>query len=550
MARLNLLFASLLSLVDLGNSFVYQNNQAGLTQDEPHVAANFPEPTGIEVFSPSFDDPETVPSGFANGTSGPTSQYKMESYLQTLAARNDWITYHNPSIRSEEGRTLPYVYLSTSTSQESIITDLRSPGSFSSFTNSTQKIRVLLQGGVHGNEPAGDEGLLALIGKMDANQTWAASILENIDILILPRYNPDGVAYFQRQLASNLDPNRDHTKMTSQQTRDIKKLVMEFAPHLAADCHEYTAPRGVGANAQWLPSQDGQFCGVKNLNVHEDILKLQEGLFADSMAAALERNGLRWSAYITGNSGTDDIVLEETTSDAKYGDVSIGLNQAVVFTLETRGIRLGDQHWKRRLVSQLTMVEALLEAASDNYESVFSTIENARTEFISSDKDIIITDYARETNITWPYIERDTGKIVDVPVTMMNCTPMVANLTRPRPEAYIFPRAWRLAAELLRDSGVIVEELKTNFKGTVSALNITTATLATTKYEGIAMTTVTTKSFEKEVEIPAGGYVVSTRQKNAVIAFNTLEPETVDSFAKFNILPVVAGDEYQVYRIY
>lgn len=60
--------------------------------------------------------------------------------------------------------------------------------------NASSKLRVYLQGGIHGNEPAGDQGLLALLGKLDANQTYTASLLEKMDILILPRYNPDGIA--------------------------------------------------------------------------------------------------------------------------------------------------------------------------------------------------------------------------------------------------------------------------------------------------------------------------------------------------------------------
>lgn len=49
---------------------------------------------------------------------------------------------------------------------------------------------------------------MALLGKMDSNATWTADLLDRIDILVLTRYNPDGVNYFQRELAPNLDPNR------------------------------------------------------------------------------------------------------------------------------------------------------------------------------------------------------------------------------------------------------------------------------------------------------------------------------------------------------
>lgn len=230
---------------------VYADNQASVSKDSDDVADNFGDVEGVELLSPAFKNKDDLPDGWFNGTSGPTDQLTMEHFLQTLSKRNSWMTYHNPTWRSEEGRSLPYVYLSSSSTEQ--------PASLKSYGNATtadtSKVRVWLQGGVHGNEPAGDQALLALLAKMDSNQTWAASILENVDILVLPRYNPDGVAYFQRYLATSFDPNRDHTKLARQQTRDIKSLVMSYAPHVGVDLHEYSGNRGYGADAQWLPAQ-------------------------------------------------------------------------------------------------------------------------------------------------------------------------------------------------------------------------------------------------------------------------------------------------------
>lgn len=80
--------------------------------------------------------------------------------------------------------------------------------------------------------------MLAFLGKMDADQEWATSLLEKMDIKILPRYNVDGVAYFQRQLACNLDPNRDHIKLDRAQSRSIKRIVSDWNPHIAIDMRE------------------------------------------------------------------------------------------------------------------------------------------------------------------------------------------------------------------------------------------------------------------------------------------------------------------------
>lgn len=106
---------------------------------------------------------------------------EADYFIRTLANRNDWLNYHVADFLSEEGRSFPYVFL-TEDSQGIVA------------ANASSKLRVYLQGGIHGNEPAGDQGILALLGKLDANQTYTASLLEKLDILILPRYNPDGVA--------------------------------------------------------------------------------------------------------------------------------------------------------------------------------------------------------------------------------------------------------------------------------------------------------------------------------------------------------------------
>lgn len=108
--------------------------------------------------------------------------YPPASFLSGLAARNpSWMSFRAADFFSEEGRTFPYVYLS-------------SPSNVSAVGGDTGKLRVWIQGSVHGNEPAGDEATLALLGAMDANTTWAASFLEAMDIIVLPRYNPDGNA--------------------------------------------------------------------------------------------------------------------------------------------------------------------------------------------------------------------------------------------------------------------------------------------------------------------------------------------------------------------
>lgn len=96
------------------------------------------------------------------------------------------MSYDVPDFLSEEGRPLPFLHLGKQSQDHA---------------QNTTKLRVYIQGAIHGNEPSADQGIMALLGKMDANATWTSDILDKMDIVVLTRYNPDGVNYFQRELA-------------------------------------------------------------------------------------------------------------------------------------------------------------------------------------------------------------------------------------------------------------------------------------------------------------------------------------------------------------
>ncbi|KAF5009100.1 hypothetical protein FDECE_4652 [Fusarium decemcellulare] len=530
--QLKIIAAGLLYAGLAKSQLAYADNQAPLEKDDEEIAALFPDLDDIKLYSPAFADPDSVPDGFANGTSGPTDIDTLDDFLRGIASRHSWATYHGRPLQSEEGRIIPYVYLSTSGRTK----------------DTDEKLRIWLQGGVHGNEPAGDQALLALLARFDRNSTWSKSVLSKADIIVLPRYNPDGVAYFQRILASNYDPNRDHAILKSQQTRDIKTVLSRFDPHVFLDAHEYTASQKLGLDGHLRKAQDEQVSHVKNLNIHEDIRALGEGLFKDSIVAALEKHDLRWSAYFTAPSGRD-LVLTEPSSVSRPSHNNAGLLQAVAFLSETRGIRLGNQHFQRRVATGSLVAETLIQTAVDNAKQVYNTIEKARKEFADGDDDIIITDSARRVDTTWDFVDARNASIVTLPVQFNNNTPPEVNLTRTRPEAYIFSRAWKEVAERLRISGVEVETLKRDFEGEVEVLRVTSASVATEKYEGVAETTVETESIRKHVRIPAGGFRVSTRQKNAAFAFITLEPENGSSYATYNVVPLDVGDEYPIFRV-
>lgn len=446
--------------------------------------------------------------------------------MKSLANRTEWITYHDEQ-ESEEARKIPYITLSNGKQSE-------------------KKLRIFIQGGQHGNEPAGDEGVLALLGKLAADSRWTAKVLEKVDLLVLPRYNVDGVEYLQRQLASNYDPNRDHSKLVLGQTRRIRKLQSDFDPHIFVDDHEYT---GVAPVAQrYIRSQDLLVSANKGLNVHPSIRALNEE-FVTKIFAAAHAKTLRTYAYFTTSVSDGTIIIQEPDAHAQANHKGAGNYQALTFLVETRGIRLADQYFQRRVAAHLITLQTIINTAVDDFDNVYNTIESGRKAFVESNDDIVVVQDYRLTNKTVQFIDAANGTLVDVPVVSENEDPALVVLKRARPKGYVFSRAWSAVAERLRILGVHVDTLKEPYIGSVEALVVQNASVARTKFEGIAGTTVVTNATTRSVTIPAGGFFIDTRQKNAAYAFVQLEPENEASLAYYNQIPLEVGDEYPIFRV-
>lgn len=55
----------------------YGDNYLEAVKDSDTVASAFPDVEGVNLLAPAFTNPQSVPAGFANGTSGPTDLYEL-----------------------------------------------------------------------------------------------------------------------------------------------------------------------------------------------------------------------------------------------------------------------------------------------------------------------------------------------------------------------------------------------------------------------------------------------------------------------------------------
>ena len=98
---------------------------------------------------------------------------------------------------------------------------------FSSTATVGTPLKVWLQGGLHGNEPAGTEGLLLLMKKLATDPAHRA-LLKHMEIAIVPMANVDGYQVQARPASNALDLNRDHVKLLAPESRLLKRAYTAF----------------------------------------------------------------------------------------------------------------------------------------------------------------------------------------------------------------------------------------------------------------------------------------------------------------------------------
>ena len=115
----------------------------------------------------------------------------------------------------------------------------------------TGKLRVHIQGNIHGGEVEGKESAQELLRAFAMGQH--ADWLESTVFLITPIYNADGNERFEltnrgtqngpingmgtRATTQGINLNRDYTKLEAPESRAFTKLWNEYDPHVGMDLH-------------------------------------------------------------------------------------------------------------------------------------------------------------------------------------------------------------------------------------------------------------------------------------------------------------------------
>lgn len=118
-------------------------------------------------------------------------------------------------------------------------------------TGGEAKLRVVVTGGVHGNEPCGAAAAVLLIEQLLANPR----LREDMEITIIPVVNPRGLVQGSRKTPEDVDLNRVFDGSTPTVEVDLMKGYLEDKPYdLGIDLHSGKAKR----NGFWVLHRDAE----------------------------------------------------------------------------------------------------------------------------------------------------------------------------------------------------------------------------------------------------------------------------------------------------
>ncbi len=434
-------------------------------------------------------------------------------------------------------------------------------GSSPAAVRRTGKLRVYIQGNIHGGEVEGKESAQMLLRDLAAGRhdDW----LQSMVFLIAPIYNADGNERFalnnrgpqygplggqgQRPNAQGLDLNRDHMKLDSPEARAIAKLLSDYDPQVALDLHTtngtrhayhltYSPPLHPGADPaivemlrkEWFPAITKQVRDKYGweYSYYGNLAGPSTGLRAGAAPAAGPR---RWETFDHRPRFNNNYIglrnrfalLSEAFAYLTFQDRILATNrfmdEALTFANANAGRirKAAEAADTRRLIGLKLPLRAELQRAG--------TIE------------VLMGEVAEEKHPVDGHIMH-LRKDVRKPETMADYLTFAGTEPERVPSAYFVPPHLADAVERLRMHGIQATPLAKAMTMAVEEFRIDSNTAAATPFQNHNERTLTGAWVPAAREIPAGTLRVDLTQPLARLAFYLIEPRSDDGLVDWNLL--------------
>nr|WP_265290215.1 M14 family metallopeptidase [Verminephrobacter eiseniae] len=395
---------------------------------------------------------------------------------------------------------------------------------------------VVLIGQQHGDEPAGSEALLVVSSELA--QGLLEPLLDRINVVVVPRANPDGAQAGTRVTANGLDMNRDHLLLDTPEARALAQVVNDYRPILVLDAHEFTVAGRYLQKFNAIQRYDALLQYTTTANYPEFLTKASEEWYHQPLLAALEAQDLTSHWYYTTSTDMQDQRISMGGTQPDTSRNVNGLKNAVSLLIETRGVGIGRMHIQRRVHTQVTAIASALRSTAERA----ADLEQVRS-FVAREVSaqacrgqVVVEAAATPTRRELDFLDPDTGADRRLSVEWNSSLALRPVKARFRPCGYWLAASATAAVERLKQLGLQVMRIAEP-GAMLAETYLETARESGDRQDvrgsiagnaGILRVQVT--PMRRAIDAPAGSFYVPLNQPRAPLAVAALEPDTQNSY--------------------
>jgi hypothetical protein len=487
----------------------------------PAVAARFADPAIV------YNTP-----GLAPGRTRFTTNEELQTWLHQLARQSAQGAGPNAAVLplgvSQRGAPIEALLVTRASSTDS------------ATVLAAARPTVLLIAQQEGDAPAGCEALLVVAREL--LRGLLRPTLDQINVIVVPRANPDGAAAGTPATADGTDLRRDHLLLSTPEAQALARVAREYRPMVVVDLEEYPVDGGFLRKFGAIRGDDALLQYATTANVPEFVTKAAKEWFHRPVVAALKAASLSSDWYYSTSTDPADLRVAMGSIRPDSERNVEGLENAVSLMIATRGVGLGRLHIQRRVHTDVTAVTAILNATvrrANDLVQLRSYVERAVSAQACTENTVVdAAPTPMRHDLT--LIDPNTGLDRAVTVDWDSALQLRALRSRIRPCGYLLSAASATAAGRLRMLGLPV--MQVTEPGTVLGESYRPAGPGQTPPSGAGIANagpapaVAVNLVRGAVDATVGSYYIPVDQPLGSVAVAALEPDSPSSYFANHLL--------------
>lgn len=492
------------------------------------VAARFPAPPRV------YNTP-----GLQTGRTKFTTQDEIHNWLQDQAAALSRSVGIKAAVlqigSSQQGQALQALVLT------------RGPGTDPGSLQATDRPTVLLVGQQHGDEPASSEALLVIARELA--QGLLQPVLERINVVIVPRANPDGANRGELATADGLDMNLDHLLLKTPEAQALARLIRDYRPMVVLDAQEYPVVSPYQEKFGAVQKFDALVQSSTTANLPEFLIRADEEWFRRPLLAALKGQGLSTEWYYTTSADLADRKVSMGGTEPDTSRNANGLKNAVSLLVETRGAGIDRLHIQRRVHTHVTAITSVLGSTAQR-ASELGQLRPYIDKEVSAQAckgQAIVEATTTPAQYDLKMLDPATGADKTVTVDWDSALALRTLKSRVRPCGYWLSASSQAAVERLRLLGVQVlrvlepSAMLGDIYREISGSKGMRQDARNSMGDGPQIIKTEVALMRGVIDAPPGSYYVPLNQPLANLAIAALEPDTPSSYFANQLLDGLAS---------